>query len=68
MATSSQNVGGLDRLASLAVGGWFLLKGVFTRRTGRVVIGGLLVYRGLSGRCKCYEMLGIDTRCESEKA
>lgn len=65
---ATQNVGGLDRLASLAAGGVIFVAGVFSRRASRVVLGGLLVYRGLSGHCKCYEMLGIDTRAEVEKA
>lgn len=64
---ATQNVGGLDRLASLAAGGVLFLAGVLGRRTSRVVFGGLLVYRGLSGHCKCYEMLGVDTRSEAEK-
>jgi len=67
MAESSQNVGGLDRLASLAAGGLIFVAGVFSRRPSRVVLGGLLVYRGLSGHCKCYELLGVDTRGEAEK-
>jgi uncharacterized membrane protein len=64
---ATQNVGGLDRLASLAAGGVLFLAGVLGRRASRVVLGGLLVYRGLSGHCKCYELLGVDTRGESEK-
>ncbi|MGH8048662.1 MAG: YgaP family membrane protein [Chthoniobacterales bacterium] len=63
-----QNVGGLERLACLAAGGWLLLKGILTRRTSRTVFGGLLVYRGLSGNCKAYEALGVDTRSAAEKA
>jgi hypothetical protein len=63
-----QNVGDLERLGCLAVGGWLLLKGVLTRRTSSTVCGGLFVYRGLSGNCKAYEALGIDTRTAAEKA
>lgn len=63
-----QNVGELERLGCLAIGGLFLLKGVLARRTSSTVLGGLLVYRGLSGNCKAYEALGIDTRSAAEKA
>lgn len=62
-----QNVGGLERLACLAAGGIIFAKGVLTRRTSGTVLGGLLVYRGLSGNCKAYEALGIDTRSAAEK-
>jgi hypothetical protein len=65
---AKQNIGELERLGSLAVGGWFFLKGVLSRRASRVVLGGLLVYRGLSGHCKGYELLGVDTCGEAEKA
>ncbi len=63
-----RNVGELERLGCLAVGGWLFFKGVFSRRASRTLLGGLLVYRGLSGNCKGYEVLGIDTRSAAEKA
>jgi hypothetical protein len=63
-----QNVGGFERLACLAAGGLIFAKGVLTRRTSRTVLGGLLIYRGLSGNCKAYEAVGIDTRSAAEKA
>ena len=63
-----RNVGELERFGCLAAGGWFLMKGVLSRRTSRTVLGGLLIYRGLSGNCKAYEALGIDTRSGAEKA
>ncbi|HVE16703.1 MAG TPA: DUF2892 domain-containing protein [Chthoniobacterales bacterium] len=62
-----KNVGGLERLACLAFGGWFFLRGLLGRRTSRTVLGGLLVYRGLSGNCKAYEALGVDTRSSTER-
>jgi len=69
MATCSisRNVGGLERLGCLAFGGLFLLKGILSRRTSRTLFGGLLIYRGLTGNCKAYEALGIDTRPAAEK-
>jgi hypothetical protein len=63
-----RNVGELERLGCLAVGSWFFLKGVLSRRAARTLLGGLLVYRGLSGSCKVYEMCDIDTRSSAEKA
>ncbi len=70
MSTCSrkQNVGELERLGCLVAGGWFFLKGVFSRRTSRTLLGGLLIYRGLRGHCQAYESLGIDTRSAAEKA
>ncbi len=63
-----RNVGELERLGCLAVGSWFFLKGILSRRTSRTLLGGLLIYRGLSGSCKAYEVLGIDTRSSAGKA
>jgi hypothetical protein len=64
----NRNVGELERLGCLAVGSWLFLKGVLSRRTSGTLMGGLLVYRGLSGNCKLYEALGVDTRSPAEKA
>ncbi len=63
----SKNVGGLERLACLAFGGLLLTRGLLTRRTSRTLLGGLFIYRGLTGTCKGYEVLGIDTRSSAEK-
>lgn len=68
MCPLKQNVGELERLGCLAVGSWFFLKGVLSRRASRTLLGGLLIYRGLSGNCKAYEALGIDTRSTAERA
>jgi Protein of unknown function (DUF2892). len=62
-----RNVGDVERLGSMAVGAWLLLKGLVSRRALPTALGGLLIYRGLSGSCKCYELLDIDTRSEGEK-
>ncbi|MDD5200366.1 MAG: DUF2892 domain-containing protein [Terrimicrobiaceae bacterium] len=69
MATCSlqRNVGDLERLGCLVLGGCFLIKGIVSRRASRTLLGGLLVYRGLTGNCKAYEALGIDTRSGAEK-
>jgi hypothetical protein len=58
------NVGDMERLASLASGGWFALTGLF--RSGlvgllKVGLGGYLLYRGTTGYCAVYEAAGLDT-------
>jgi Protein of unknown function (DUF2892) len=67
VCATKQNVGGLERLGCLVVGGLFLLKGVLGGRTSTTVTGGLLLYRGMSGNCKLYEAFDIDTRSAAEK-
>jgi hypothetical protein len=62
------NVGGLERLACLGLGAIVLGRGVLTRRTSSTVLGALFLYRGLTGHCKGYAALGIDTRSAAEKA
>lgn len=62
------NVGGVERLGSLAVGGLLLLRGLVRRRALSTALGGLFVYRGLSGNCMCYQLLEVDTRSEEEKS
>lgn len=58
------NVGDIERLASLAGGGWLALTGLF--RSGlvglmKLGLGGYLVYRGATGYCAVYEAAGLDT-------
>lgn len=58
------NVGDMERLASLAGGGWLALTGLF--RSGlvgllKVGLGGYLVYRGTTGYCAVYEATGLDS-------
>jgi uncharacterized membrane protein len=58
------NVGEQERIISAAAGG--ALAGFGLGRGSipgllLVVVGGGLVYRGLSGHCSAYEMLGLDT-------
>lgn len=58
------NVGESERLVSLAAGSGLALYGL-TRGTlgglGLALIGGGLLYRGTTGHCACYELLGVDT-------
>jgi uncharacterized membrane protein len=58
------NVGQTERWASALVGGGLALYGL-TRRTwsGAVLalVGGTLIYRGSTGHCHMYDMLGVNT-------
>jgi uncharacterized membrane protein len=59
------NVGDVERLAC---GSGLVLYGI-KRGTlgglGLALLGGALVYRGVSGHCNCYEALGLDTTYSS---
>lgn len=57
-----QNVGETERWASVAVGSVLLLD-TLTGRRGLLsgLIGGALLYRGVTGSCSCYRALGINT-------
>jgi uncharacterized membrane protein len=57
------NIGSNERLISLGVGALFAFVGL-RRSWGSLVLAGLagyLVYRGLSGNCRVYEALNINT-------
>ena len=60
----SQNVGEMERWASLATGGGLILYGL-TRGTltgfATALIGGGLLYRGATGHCDMYGAFGINT-------
>ena len=64
MTNSSVNVGDRERWIS-AIGGGALALWALARRTlpagAAGLLGGALVYRGLSGHCPLYDALGIDT-------
>ncbi len=58
------NVGDKERLLSLLGGVALGLFGLSRRSLGGLglaAVGGSLVYRGLTGHCVCYEMLGVST-------
>jgi uncharacterized membrane protein len=62
--TRGVNVGRIERLVSAAAGGaltWLGLKRGGLFGTGLVLVGGGLVYRGLSGHCDVYASAGINT-------
>jgi len=58
------NVGVSERVGSAALGSALTAYGLARRDLlGGVlaIAGGLLIYRGATGRCQCYQKLGIDT-------
>jgi uncharacterized membrane protein len=61
---TQQNVGEAERWASIAGGAVLVLGGLLrgnARGTLAALLGGGLVYRGVSGNCLLYELLGIST-------
>lgn len=68
--SSNQNVHDWERLGSLAVGGSMVLAFLARpslRGAAVALAGGALVYRGVTGYCHLYRLMGIDTR-EGRKA
>lgn len=63
------NVGRSERMASVAAGSLLAMLGIKRRSmTGLLVagVGGALAYRGVTGHCRMYEALGLDTAHEGE--
>ena len=61
------NIGETERLLSAIGGGALLLHGL-RRSLGSLVLavgGGMLLYRGLSGHCRAYESLGLNTASDA---
>src|SRR5438046_1014954 len=70
--TAPVNVGETERWLSV-LGGSALAVWGFSGRglVNQVVlpiVGGMLVYRGLSGHCACYSAMGIDTSADTGPA
>jgi uncharacterized membrane protein len=68
--SGSINVGQMERLLSAVGGGFLTFTGLQARtKSGWVValIGGALIYRGVTGHCHAYQRLGIDTSEPEEK-
>src|SRR5262245_11102690 len=58
------NVNDTERWLSAAGGGLLALLGMARRDAaglGLAALGGALVYRGLTGHCRLYQALGVDT-------
>jgi uncharacterized membrane protein len=65
---AEKNVGDLERVASTFLGTILVVFGLSHRRTLGwlgTVLGGALVYRGLSSNCQVYQLLGISTLNDS---
>lgn len=63
-ASASKNVGDWERLASLGGGCALALLGLEARSTKGLLmlaLGGGLIYRGLTGHCHLYDLLGVHT-------
>ena len=61
------NVSQAERKASVVAGGAMVALGLTRRTPGALLLaglGGFVVYRGLTGHCSTYEMLGRDTARE----
>ncbi|HEX8523285.1 MAG TPA: SRPBCC family protein [Tepidisphaeraceae bacterium] len=61
--TPRVNVGSTERMITGAVGGILALTALRRSLPGLLVagVGGMLVYRAVSGHCSAYEAMGIDT-------
>lgn len=58
------NVGALERIASTAIGGLLIARGIQNRSLGNLagaLIGADLIYRGVSGHCAIYGAMGLNT-------
>jgi uncharacterized membrane protein len=61
------NVGEGERAVSLAAGAILALQGLSRRSTPGLImglVGGAMIYRGVTGHCHAYEAMGIDTANE----
>jgi len=66
----AENVGGLERALSVAAGGALMAAGLLRmpRLTGLALatLGGVMTYRGVTGRCQFYHALGISSAGNGE--
>lgn len=60
-ACPMKNVGMDERHVTLVLGGALAALGLFRMRPMSLLLGGGLIYRGMTGHCAAYEALGIDT-------
>ncbi|QBQ54065.1 YgaP-like transmembrane domain [Nitrosococcus wardiae] len=68
--SSAVNVGQTERLLSTFGGGFLAYKGLQARSKGGILLtlmGGALIYRGITGHCPAYQSLNIDTSEPEEK-
>ncbi len=68
---TNKNISKLERKISLGVGGALIAAGLMSRSLTRGLLlaaaGAAASYRGLTGHCHAYEMLGISTACEADQ-
>lgn len=66
------NVGDIERVASILIGGGLALGGLrcidSLRGLGLALLGGGLMYRGISGHCGLYQACGLSTSRPSQSA
>lgn len=66
-----KNVSKLERKISLGIGGALIAGGLMSRSLTRGLLlaaaGAMASYRGLSGHCHAYELLGISTASEADQ-
>jgi len=58
------NVGGGERLASLAIGAPLMVMALRNKSPLKLIVGAMgaeMVYRGVTGRCPVYRAVGVDT-------
>src|SRR4051812_7639620 len=70
-ARNEVNVGGTERLLSLAGGGLLALLGLRRRDAaglGLAALGGSLLYRGATGHCHLYGTIGVNTAEKHSRA
>lgn len=63
------NVGDVERVVSVMSGGVLTLFGAVRgglAGLGLAVLGGGLIYRGVTGHCEAYHSLGVDTSDQAE--
>ena len=62
-----KNVGQVEALISATLGGLLLVRGLLPRSISQaalLLVGGSLLYRGLTSHCPTYSALGINTNKE----
>jgi|GEM_PF-2456436 len=69
--TLKRNISKLERKISLALGGALIASGLMSRSLTRGLLlaafGAAASYRGLSGHCHAYDLLGINTSSEEDQ-
>ena len=66
---TQHNVGEGERIVSGLAGSILLMQGLGRRGLGGLLVGGIggaLLHRGVTGRCKAYQSLGINTAAPSQ--